>query len=80
MNPGAVLIGIPLLHFRKMSVWPFDGIYCGAPVLHMRGLCIDIRAMQQEHSFSVIMAFLLLTSFAIPVGAFCVGLIDTQHP
>ena len=38
MNPGAVLIGIPLLHFRKMSVWPFDGIYCGAPVLHMRGL------------------------------------------
>ena len=73
MSPGAVLIGIPLLHFRKMSVLPFDGIHCGAPVLHMRGLCIDIRAMQQEHSYAVLgvfaFAFLLL-----PMGAFVSGL------
>ena len=52
---------------------PFDWIYCGAPVLHMRGLCIDIRAMQQEHSFPIFSVLSLLTSFAIPMGAFVSG-------
>ena len=73
MSLGAVLTGIRLLHFRKMSVLPFDGIHCGAPVLHMRGLCIDIRAMQQEHSYAVL-GVLALTFLAIPMGAFVSGL------
>ena len=62
------------IEFRKMSVFVIDGMDCGAPVLHMRGLCIDIRAMQQDHSFPIFLALLLLTSFAIPMGAFVSGL------
>ena len=63
-----------------MSVLPFDGMDCGAPVLHMRGLCIDIRAIQQEHSFPIFLALLLLTSFAIPMGAFVSGLQTLSIP
>ena len=56
-----------------MSVLAVDRMDCGAPVLHMRGLCIDIRAMQQEHRYTVLgvcaLAFLIR-----PMGAFVSGL------
>ena len=63
-----------ILNFWKNERFAIDGMDCGAPVLHMRGLCIDIRAMQQEHSFPIFLALLLwlsLQSRWVPLCQIC---------
>ena len=64
-----MLLEMKILNFWKNERFAIDGMDCGAPVLHMRGLCIDLRAMQQEHSYAVL-GVIAFSFLAIPMGAF----------